>query len=326
MPSPPSLAADVANAGRGLLMGAADIIPGVSGGTVALLLGIYPRLLTAISHVDREFLRLIASREWAAAAKHIDLRFLLTLAAGILMGILTLAGVIHFLLEHYREQTFAAFFGLILASGILVARMAKCTSNQQRALCAVLGLAAAVFAAWLVSGSYLEPRESLGYIFVCGAIAICAMILPGISGAYILVLLGEYEAITDVLHRLKAGQVDAADLATLVVFLLGCVVGLLAFSKVLKALLARFHSETMAVLGGFMIGSLLKVWPFQEAETAGEVITKTTVTHPVWPAPIDGHVLTCLGVAIAAFLLVMATDHVAHRASSRLDLGVSRTR
>ncbi len=302
-------------------MGAADIIPGVSGGTVALLLGIYPRLLTAISHVDAEFLRLVAGRQWAAAARHIDLRFLLALALGILTGILTLAGVIHFLLDHHREATLAGFFGLIFASGVLVARMVNPASGEQRALCVVLGILAAVFAAWLVSGSYLEPRDSLGYVFACGAIAICAMILPGISGAYILVLLGEYEAITDILHRLKGGDVSTDDLWTLAVFMLGCVVGLLAFSKVLKALLSTWYAETMAVLGGFMIGSLLKVWPFQEADVPDAEITKTTVTHPVWPDQFDSNVITCLVVAVAAFLLVIVTDLVARRAQGRSEGG-----
>lgn len=296
-------------------MGAADIIPGVSGGTVALLLGIYPRLLTAISHVDGKFLRLVASRRWVAAAGYIDLRFLLTLAFGILVGILTLADVIHYLLDHHRAETMAGFFGLILASGILVVRMANPTSSEQRAYCVVLGVLAVVFAAWLVSGSYLDPRPGLAYTFVCGAVAICAMILPGISGAYILVLLGKYEAITEILHRLKAWEVSGDDLLTLAVFATGCVVGLLAFSKVLKALLARFHSETMAVLGGFMIGSLLKVWPFQQAETPGEAITKTTVTHPIWPPELDRQVMACAAIAAAAFALVLAIDYVARKAS-----------
>lgn len=312
MPTPPSLASDCLNALRGLFMGAADIIPGVSGGTVALLVGIYPRLLTAISHFDARLVRLLATRRWLDAARHVDLRFLVALGIGIGTGILTLAGLLHYLLDHHRAETLAAFFGLILASSILVARMANPTSGEQRVRCIMFGIAAAVFAAWLVSGSYLQPRDSLLYVFGSGAIAICAMILPGISGAYILVLLGEYEAITGILHRLKAREITSDDAVTLVVFASGCAIGLLAFSKVLRALLARFHSETMAVLGGFMIGSLLKVWPFQQAATAGEEITKTTVTHPVWPEELSQHVLVCSAIAISACGLVIVADRIAH--------------
>lgn len=311
MPESRSLASDLANAARGVLMGAADIIPGVSGGTVALLLGIYPRLLTAISHVDGELWRLLRGRNWSGAARHLDLRFLLTLAIGILSGILTLAGVLHRLLHDYRQQTLAAFFGLILASGIVVLRMVKPTSDEQRVWCVVLGALAAVFAAWLVLGGHLQPREGLAYVFVCGAIAICAMILPGVSGAYILVLLGKYEAITEILHKLKAGEADSGDLVTLAVFSAGCLVGLIAFSKVLKALLARYYSPTMAVLGGFMIGSLAKVWPFQQAIAGEQEITKTTITKPVMPEALDAKVATCAVIAVVAFVAVVAADSLA---------------
>lgn len=292
-------------------MGAADIIPGVSGGTVALLLGIYPRLLTAISHFDAQLVRHLLRGQWLSAARHVDLRFLVALALGIATGILTLAGVIHFLLEDLRAQTLSGFFGLILASGILVARMAKPDPGGQATLCVILGVIAAILAAWLVSGSYLEPRDSLLYVFMSGAVAICAMILPGISGAYILVLLGEYEVVTDILHRLKSGAISSGDIATLVVFALGCVVGLLSFSKVLRAMLARWYSETMAVLGGFMIGSLLKIWPFQVAEDGSAEITKTTITRPAWPDQLNSHVITCAVIALAAFAFVIIVDHVA---------------
>ncbi|MCO6042633.1 DUF368 domain-containing protein [Aeoliella sp. ICT_H6.2] len=310
------LAVDLPNAARGLLMGAADIIPGVSGGTVALLLGIYPRLLTAISHVDGQFLGYLRQGQWRDAAKHLDLRFLVALAVGILTGVVTLAGLLHFLLQDYRELTLAAFFGLILASSVIVLRMIKPTSKQQTVNCWLTGIVAAGFAAWLVQSAYLEPREGLLYVFICGAIAICAMILPGISGAYILVLLGKYEDITGILHRLKALDATGDDLWTLVVFAAGCVVGLLTFSKVLKALLVRQYNPTMAVLGGFMLGSLVKVWPFQKPPAGVTEITKTTITHPYWPEPIDSQVIWCAVIAVVAFAIVVAADHFAQRSSS----------
>lgn len=313
MPESRSVVADLTNVARGVLMGAADIIPGVSGGTVALLLGIYPRLLTAISHVDAQLWRFVRQREWSRAVNYLDLRFLIALFVGVLTGIVTLAGVLHMLLHDYRQQTLAAFFGLILASGIIVLRMVRPKSEVQHTWCVALGALAALFAAWLVLGSHLQPQEGPTYVFACGAIAICAMILPGVSGAYILVLLGKYEAITEILHKLKAGEVSSADLLTLAVFCAGCLVGLIAFSKVLKALLARHYSLTMAVLGGFMIGSLAKVWPFQEAIAGDEEITKTTITKPVMPETFDAQVATCAAIAVASMLVVIVADAVARR-------------
>lgn len=311
MPSRRLLVVDMLNAARGLLMGAADIIPGVSGGTVALLLGIYPRLLTAISHVDGQLFTHLSHGHWRAAAKHLDLRFLLALAAGIVTGGVTLAGMLHFLLRDYRPQTLAAFFGLILASSVIVLRMIKPNSRQQTATCWILGTTAAGLAVWLVMSTYLQPREGLLYVFLCGAIAICAMILPGVSGAYILVLLGKYEDITGIVHRLKSFDVTGSDLLTLVVFAAGCLVGLLSFSKVLKALLTRYYNPTMAVLGGFMVGSLVKVWPFQVPIDGETEITKTTITKLFWPEAFDTHVAVCLAIAVMAFVVVIAADYVA---------------
>lgn len=309
MPSPRSFAADLLNAARGLLMGSADIIPGVSGGTVALLLGIYPRLLGALSSVDAELGRLVLGGQWRKAAEHLDLRFLLALAAGILTGIVTLAGVLHWLLEEYRRETLAAFFGLILASSILVIRMVQPRAEQQ-VRCWLLGLAATGFAAWLVLGGHLKTPDSLPALFLSGAIAICAMILPGISGAYILVLLGKYEYVTGILHHLKAGEVSAGELGALAVFAAGCLVGLLSFSKVLKLLLARYYSPTMAVLGGFMIGSLAKVWPYQSVV---EVVDEKEITRPTWPEAMDGQVAMCLAIAVGAFVAVIVADAIARR-------------
>ena len=318
---PRTVFADLAQIARGLLMGAADIVPGVSGGTVALLLGIYPRLLTAISHFDAELLRLVRSGQWAAALRHIDLRFLISLAVGIVVGVFTLAGLMHFLLEQHRELTYAAFFGLILASGILVARMTRPANEREAFQSLGLGVLAAVLAAWLVLRGQLDGRPGHLYEFTSGAIAICAMILPGISGAYILVLLGKYDDIIDILHRLKEGHASSADMISLAVFAAGCAIGLLLFSKVLKALLGRFHSETMAVLGGFMIGSLVKVWPFQRPRVPGAEIDKTTPTMPVWPEEWNHHVATCLAVAVAAFVVVILIDTVAQRWRSSKSMG-----
>ena len=219
------------NVGRGFLMGAADIIPGVSGGTVALVLGIYERLITAVSRFDLTFLRLIQKREFGAAAQHADLGFLGTLLLGIGIGIVGLGGLMHYLLHDHPQHTFGAFFGLILASSWHVARMID-GWTWRPVLLLILGAVAAYILvglpflnAPLVTEWYIFP-----YVFLCGCIAICAMILPGISGAFILLILDTYELITGRLRQLVDGDISLNTLQLLGSFAVGAVVGLLSFS------------------------------------------------------------------------------------------------
>lgn len=248
------------NVPRGFLMGGADIIPGVSGGTVALILGIYERLVTAISRFDRTLLSLLMQRQWLAAAAHIDGAFLLTLGIGIGSGIVCLSGLMHYLLEHQLQPTLAVFFGLILASSWHVARLVK----HRGAMFYVQVVLGAIAAYWLVGLPFLKnPPDAAWYGFLCGVIAICAMILPGVSGAFMLLVLGAYTAITGALHDLTRGTRIEESLGTLGIFLLGCGVGLLSFSKLLRWLLDRYQPQTMAVLCGVMLGSLRKIWPFK---------------------------------------------------------------
>ena len=230
---------DLLNLVRGLLMGSADIIPGVSGGTVALILGIYQRLITAISRFDLTFLRYLRGFEFFAAARHVDLRFLVFLGAGILTGVVGLASTMHWLLENHLERTLAAFFGMILASSFLVGRMVERWNTVMIGSLVVGG----AFAYWLVGLPFLEnPPDSLLYLFLCGAIAICAMILPGISGAFILLILGKYYHVTGVLRSFVSLDVTADGITTVVVFAAGAVTGLLSFSRLLRFLLERYHS------------------------------------------------------------------------------------
>jgi putative membrane protein len=254
---------DLANLGRGLLMGGADIIPGVSGGTMALILGIYERLVTAISHFDLTLLRHLRGRRWQSAVEHFDLRFLIALGSGILIGIGGLASLMHHLLEHYALPTWSLLFGLIVASAWLVGMMV----NRWTPAAIIGAFAGAGFAFWLVGQLPAVPPEGYGYLFFCGMVAICAMILPGISGAFILVILGMYFHVTGVLKDFLHGNLSLANFLTIFVFVSGCAVGLLSFSKLLRWLLARHGTVTMAVLCGFMAGSLRKIWPFKEDAT-----------------------------------------------------------
>jgi putative membrane protein len=307
--------------GRGMLMGGADIVPGVSGGTVALVLGIYERLVTAISHFDLRLLRMLRQGKWLRAALHVDLPFLIPLGAGILGGFVIMTTLMNHLLttEKTRSLTLAAFFGLILASGILVARMISDKHTWQRVRSVALGIGGALFAFWITTlSAKLDGDPSLLYVFLAGTIAICAMILPGISGAMILLILGVYIHLTEIPGNLVRGQHVSEGVATVAVFACGCAVGLISFSKVLRWLLTRHHSATMAILCGFMFGSLGKLWPFQRDLTPHIEKVKYKDFQPFLPSAIDTHVVSVLFVMVIAVGFVMAVDWTtrSHRAKT----------
>lgn len=289
-------------------MGSADIVPGVSGGTIALILGIYPRLVAAISHFDAHLMGLLARREWRAAAVYVDLRFLVALALGILTGIVALASLMLYLLTHQRQYTLAVFFGLILASSLIVARMVQPRTKAQLGGTCVLALAAGVFAFWLVGLQQIGLRDNPIYFFLCGMVAICAMILPGISGAYILWLLGAYETVAGIIHNFAHGEITGQELVTLVVFASGCVVGLISFSRLLRWLLARAHMATMAVLGGFMVGSLRLMWPFQIDQTPHIEKLNLKQYQSFVPERWDSEVTACVALAVIAIVVILLLE------------------
>jgi putative membrane protein len=294
-------------------MGSADIIPGVSGGTVALILGVYERLLGALSLFDSQFVRLVLTGKLGEAWRHIDAWFLLALAAGVGTGVKGLAGVMSYLLTEQTTYTYAAFFGLILASGWLVARLAKPETPLATARCVAIGLVAAIFAVWLMSQGRMTPLSGLPYTFACGVIAICAMILPGISGAYLLLILGKYEEMSGILHR--APSISGYEWASLAVFLTGCLVGILSMSRVLKWLLSHYWSSTMAALAGFMIGSLYRIWPFQVDTTPEVEEFALKVLKPVVPDSLNSQVLTCVGIGLFCFVAVFVIEWLGRRVS-----------
>lgn len=302
-------------AGCGFLMGAADIVPGVSGGTVALILGVYERLVTAISRCDTTFIRLLKSRQWKAAADYSDLRFVMALGFGIACGIAALASVMNRLLTEHMSATFAAFSGMILASSLLVGRrIAKWKMEHVGTL--LLGV---LIALWLVTLPALKnPPDTLWYLFLCGMIGITAMILPGISGAFILLLLNRYHFITDSIKGLPKGEISFEILMSLSVFAVGCLTGLLSFSRVLRWLLTKYHDATMAMLCGFMLGSLLKLWPFQNEVGFAEKF-KHKVFQQVWPEAFDQSVLITIGLALAGFAVVIVLDQIGRRSSGSDD-------
>lgn len=306
---------DLANVARGMLMGGADIIPGVSGGTVALILGIYGRLVTSLSRVDAALLFHLRQARWQDAIRYLDLRFLIPLAIGIGAGVALLGTLMHVLLEEHRQLTLAAFFGLIAASSYLVARLVP----HWRGLEVILAFTGALFAVWLVSRPALaSPPEALWYVFLCGTVAICAMILPGISGAFILLILGKYHDITGIIKDALRLQLTGQSLATISVFALGCLIGLLSFTKLLKWLLSGYGSVTMAVLCGFMAGSLYKIWPFQIDTTPQVTEFKHKIFEPVSPGdiPLDGNLLMTVMIGGLAATVVIVIDRVSRPPST----------
>jgi putative membrane protein len=238
---------------KGLSMGAADVIPGVSGGTVAFITGIYNELIHAIRAVDLEALRLLRAGQLRACWKKINGSFLFTLLLGILTSLLTLARLVNYLLHHHAILVWSFFFGLILISAPLVTREIK-KWNAATLLAFIAGMVAAYLITVLTPA---QSPENLPFIFLSGVLAICAMILPGISGAFILLLLGKYQYMVNALLQ--------GNIPVLVVFALGCITGILAFSRLLTWILDHYHGFTVALLSGFMLGSLNKIWPWRHA-------------------------------------------------------------
>jgi len=312
---PHSIRDDLKTLGRGLCMGAADIVPGVSGGTVALILGHYNRLVTALSRLDLAAMGLLKNREFAAFARRIDLRFLAVLVVGMLTGILSLASLMHWLLENRFSETMAVFFGLILASSVLVGKMIPRWSIGA-VFAAILGGALA----WSISAmSPTTATLTFPYIFVAANVAICAMILPGISGAFVLLLLGVYHPITGLLRDLAHGQWTLVGILQLLVFTTGCATGLIAFSRLLRMLLERLPSLTFAALLGLMVGSLRKLWPFQRATAETHALElKDRVFEVVSPAVWEGSLLTILILILVSVAIVFALHWLGIRFRDRL--------
>ncbi len=247
---------------KGACMGAADVIPGVSGGTIAFITGIYDEFVGSIARVDAEAVRLLLKGKIRDFWKHINGWFLLSVVAGIGVSVVSLAGLMQMLLSDYPVQTWAFFFGLIVASSIFILRGIsgwKALDGGLLALGVVLGVTVCTL-------SPTQTPDALWFIFISGAIAICAMILPGISGSFILLILGKYQYIMGAISGLTTGENFSQNLVIIAVFLVGAVFGILSFSKFLHWLLARWNKETLIVLAGFIIGSLVKVWPWSNAE------------------------------------------------------------
>ncbi|WP_439107183.1 DUF368 domain-containing protein [Congregibacter sp.] len=281
---------------RGVLMGAADIVPGVSGGTMAFITGIYSRLINAITAFDLNLLRCLSERRWTEALERTDAAFLATLLLGIAISIFSLASLISTLLETQPLLLWSFFFGLILASAFMLLRHVK-----QWSIAAIAGLVlGAGFAAGIgVSPSFALPVASWSF-FVAGFFAICAMILPGISGSFILVLLGMYPVVL--------AAIESLEFVSLSLFAIGAGSGLLVFSRLLRYLLREQHNPTIATLTGFLCGSLLVVWPWKGLPTDGGTALPVTPQHYASLFG-DSQMLLCLGLMLLGFLAVWLLEN-----------------
>lgn len=236
-------------------MGAADVVPGVSGGTIAFITGIYEELLRSIAAFDFQALLYLKQFEFAAFWKKINGNFLVVLLAGIVTSIFSLASLVTFLLSAYPIQVWSLFFGLIIISSLLILR-----EIHHWNLVVIIFIIAGTAAAYTIT--ILTPAQSpetFIFIFISGMLAICAMILPGISGAFILLLLGKYEYILRALTE--------REWLIILVFIAGCIIGLLLFSRLLSWTMNRYKNLSIAALAGIMIGSLNKVWPWKTVTT-----------------------------------------------------------
>ena len=247
---------------KGVCMGAADVIPGVSGGTIAFITGIYDQLVGSIASINAEAFRLLLQGRFKAFWRHINGGFLLSLIAGIGLSVITLAGLMQMLLTTYPIQTWAFFFGLIVASSIFILRGIS-GWHLREYLMVILGV---LLGATVCTLSPTQTPDGLWFIFLSGAIAICAMILPGISGSFILLILGKYQYIMGCISDLVSGTDVTRNLLILGVFAAGALVGIIGFSKLLHWLLARWNKEVLIIMAGFIIGSLVKIWPWGNPE------------------------------------------------------------
>lgn len=294
---------------RGVAMGAVDLVPGVSAGTIAFITGIYAELITSIQSINLEALKIGRSRGLAALWEHINGNFLVTLLAGILFSLFTLAGAVKFLLTNYPLPLWSFFIGLILASVIYLLRQHP-PKNALQLIALGMGLTLTYL---LSNASEMALDGNYLTMFIAGSIAVCAMILPGISGSYILVLLGLYSVFIDALANTQ--------LALLAVFAAGGVIGLMFFSRLLSWLLNNYSATVISTLCGFLIGSLSVMWPWKQVATSGLNSGGKTALSTVNLSPgdyqllvgQDPQILSCIIALLLGLALVLVLELLGER-------------
>ena len=280
---------------KGMAMGAADVVPGVSGGTIAFIAGIYDELINSIKSINMHSLKLLFTGKIAAFWKAVNGNFLFALLLGIAISVFSLAKLITYFLLNEPVLVWSFFFGLVLASTWFVTKDIK--GWNWKTVAGFVG--GAVIAYYITVATPAETSTNLMFIFLCGAIAICAMILPGISGSFILVLLGKYFYVMEAVKTL--------DLVVLGVFAFGAALGITSFSRVLSYALKNFRNITLSVLSGFMLGSLNKVWPWKEVEKLVSDGHEVMIEHNIAP---NTEVAEAVVLMLIGFILVYVLEKI----------------
>ncbi|WP_142783444.1 DUF368 domain-containing protein [Changchengzhania lutea] len=286
---------------KGLAMGAADAVPGVSGGTIAFISGIYEELISTISNVDISLFKTLLKDGFKAFWKQLNGNFLFALLTGIIVSFVSFMRLAKYLLEYHPLLIWSFFFGLIIASIYFVGKQIK-KWTITTVIFLIIGAAIAFYISTL---PVLSTNSSPFFLFFAGAIAICAMILPGISGSFILIILGAYKALSDALHDF--------DIQKLLIFIGGAIIGLLSFSRILKWLFKNYHDLTLALLTGFIFGSLNKVWPWKKTLTwhiNSEGIKRPILQESVSPFTFEGEnqIVFALILMLLGFLTIFMLE------------------
>lgn len=300
---------------KGMGMGAANVVPGVSGGTIALITGIFEKLIDSIKSFNLTALNLILHGKFRQFASHVNLNFLLAVFAGVFVSIVSMARVFGYLLEHHPVHIMAFFFGLILASIYYVGK----TIDKWKLPVMVSFIAGTIVAVML---SILEPAQensSIWYLFICGIVATCSMILPGLSGSFVLILMGNYQLV-------MIDAVNAMNLKILLPVVVGAAAGLLLFSNLLSWLYKKYRNITIALLTGFILGSLGIIWPWKTEIPAknelGEILTKngeTIIEGYQWffPQQLNTDVVLAVVFMLVGILVIWATETLATQKSTK---------
>lgn len=313
----------IATALKGFAMGAANIVPGVSGGTIALLTGIYTRLIEAINQImSFSHWKLLFQGRIKEFWKNIHGGFLTALAIGVILSLVSMAKLMEYVIVYHPVQTWAFFFGLIIASAIYMLLDIKAWKAKDLFFLIAGGVTGVI----ICTLSPAQTPDSLWFIFICGAISICTMILPGVSGSFVLVILGKYEYIINALNTFN--------IPVLIVFAIGCAVGILAFAKFLRWLLARYERQTMLILIGFVLGSLVKVWPWNDMKAvakahflsepgvdvtaAGYAVEELIAQGADLKSAVNLHTAEAIAWALAGLALVLGLEALSKKYKSSL--------
>ncbi|MGI9548051.1 MAG: DUF368 domain-containing protein [Flavobacteriaceae bacterium] len=290
---------------KGMAMGAADVVPGVSGGTIAFISGIYEELITSLNNINFSIFKVWKQKGLKVAWKQLNGNFLLALFLGIGISVVSLAKLISWLLENEPILVWAFFFGLVLASVFFVARgIGKWSLST-----ILIFIVGAVLAFFITGLPPADNSQSLPFLFLSGALAVCAMILPGISGAFILVLLGSYKTILDAVHQ--------RDFLIILVVALGAIFGLLSFARLLKWMFQHYKNTTLALLTGFILGSLNKIWPWKKVLDSEVFGDKTIAIKEINVSPFsmtgDNQLVTAIVLGILGFSVIFILEKLASK-------------